>query len=118
GPSCDRAFESARLLDFAGAQIYSVLHSAAGQRRGAVLLCGPFGIERERAYLTFVQWARRLALHGVDAMRFDYSGTGESSGRFEDTTLSRWREDAAFCAARLSEAARGAPLVLQGTRLG
>src|SRR5213075_2199459 len=32
--------------------------------------------------------------HGRACIRFDYSGHGESSGRFEDGTISRWLEDA------------------------
>lgn len=110
--------ESAQFFDLADDQIYTVTHAAAGARRGAVLLCGPFGVERERAYLTIVHWARRLAAQGFEVMRFDYRGQGESTGVFEEMTLRRWREDAARCAAGLSEAARGEPLVLQGIRLG
>ncbi len=112
------AGESARFFDFAGGQIYTVTHAAAGARRGAVLLCGPFGVERERAYLTLVLWARILAARGFEVMRFDYRGTGESSGNFEDMTIARCRDDTAFCAARLSAANHGATLVLQGVRLG
>jgi pimeloyl-ACP methyl ester carboxylesterase len=36
-------------------------------------------------------WA---ATSGRAYLRFDYSGHGESSGRFEDGTMSRWLEDA------------------------
>jgi pimeloyl-ACP methyl ester carboxylesterase len=32
--------------------------------------------------------------HGLAATRFDYSGHGQSSGRFEDGTVSRWLEEA------------------------
>ena len=112
------ALEAARFFDFADGQIYTVTHAALRPCRGAVLLCGPFAVERERAYLTLVLWARMLAARGFEVMRFDYRGNGESSGTFEDMTLSRWREDAAFCAARLSAAAHGGALVLQGIRLG
>ena len=36
-------------------------------------------------------WAAR---NGRACLRFDYSGHGESEGRFEDGTISRWTEDA------------------------
>lgn len=112
------ALESPRYFDSAGDQIYTVTHAALQPRRGAVLLCGPFGVERERAYLTLVLWARMLAASGFEVMRFDYRGHGESTGSFEDMSIARWREDAAFCAARLSTATRGCPLVVHGIRLG
>ncbi len=32
--------------------------------------------------------------HGHAATRFDYSGHGQSGGRFEDGTISRWLEEA------------------------
>lgn len=99
-------------------QIYHVVHHATSQRRGAVLLCGPVGIERERAYPTFVKWARSLAAQGCDTMRFDYRGIGESAGRFEDMTMTAWRDDAAFCAARLAEMSQDVPLILHGARAG
>lgn len=34
------------------------------------------------------------AEHGLAATRFDYSGHGQSGGRFEDGTVSRWLEEA------------------------
>jgi hypothetical protein len=92
-----------------------MLRSARGE---GLLLCGPFAVERERAYLTLVLWARTLASRGFEVMRFDYRGQGESTGAFEDMTIARWREDAAFCAARLSAATQGGAVVLQGVRLG
>jgi pimeloyl-ACP methyl ester carboxylesterase len=39
----------------------------------------------------FDQWAEE---HGHAATRFDYSGHGQSGGRFEDGTISRWLEEA------------------------
>lgn len=114
----DSSLESARFFDIVDGQLYTVTHAAQGALRGAVLLCGPFGVEREHAYLTHVLWARTLAARGFEVMRFDYRGHGESTGSFEDMTLLRWREDAAFCAARLATVRQGVALILQGTRLG
>jgi alpha/beta superfamily hydrolase len=112
------ALEIPAYYTHADGQIYSVLHKAPGGRRGAVLVCGPFGAERERAYVSLATWARTLAARGFDTLRFDYRGIGESSGRFEEQTLSHWREDAELCAARLSALAGDVPLILQGVRLG
>jgi pimeloyl-ACP methyl ester carboxylesterase len=117
-PSLNGAPEFARYFDTAGGQIYSVLHATRSVRRGAVLLCGPFGAERERAYLSLVKWARTLAAQGFDTLRFDYRGVGESSGTFEDSSLSEWSQDAELCAARLCDSAPDVPLILHGVRLG
>jgi hypothetical protein len=116
--TCREVRESAQFLDSEAGQLYTVLHAAKDRRRAGLLMCGPFGVERESSHFTLVQWARTLAAQGIETMRFDYSGTGESSGRFEDMTISRWRENAELCAARLYKSAPGAPLVLHGVRLG
>lgn len=47
-------------------------------------------------------------------LRFDYSGHGESDGRFEDGTISIWTEDAA---AMIASRTAG-PLVLVGSSMG
>ena len=52
--------------------------------------------------------------HGHGFLAFDYSGHGESSGAFEDGTISRWREDALDVIDSLSEG----PLVLVGSSMG
>jgi pimeloyl-ACP methyl ester carboxylesterase len=47
-------------------------------------------------------------------LRFDYQGHGESSGRFEDGTISRWAEDAICVLDELTEG----PQVLVGSSMG
>jgi pimeloyl-ACP methyl ester carboxylesterase len=56
------------------------------------------------------RWA---AAHGHAATRFDYSGHGQSGGRFEDGTVSRWLEEAEAVFA-LSEG----PQILVGSSMG
>jgi pimeloyl-ACP methyl ester carboxylesterase len=63
--------------------------------------------------------AERLAAfaarEGRAFIRFDYSGHGESGGRFEQGTISRWRDDAAAVIA--CHAPQG-PLLLVGSSMG
>ena len=52
---------------------------------------------------------RRLSM-----LRFDYSGTGSSEGRFEDGTLASWLEEALEAVDRLTEG----PLIVIGSSMG
>ncbi|MFN7180283.1 alpha/beta fold hydrolase [Hyphomonas sp.] len=52
--------------------------------------------------------------HGHGALLFDYSGHGQSEGRFEDGTISAWREDMLAVIDALSEGS----LVLVGSSMG
>ena len=51
-------------------------------------------------YASDMEGAKALALdgfaeaRGLAMLRFDYSGTGSSAGRFEDGTLDLWLEEA------------------------
>lgn len=56
-------------------------------------------------------WAQ-AAGHG--ALLFDYSGHGESDGRFEDGTISAWRDDALAAIDTQTEG----PLILVGSSMG
>lgn len=51
---------------------------------------------------------------GRSYLRFDYSGHGESGGRFEDGVITRWREDVLAIVQALTEG----PLVLVGSSMG
>ena len=57
------------------------------------------------------QWARR---HGRAAIRFDYSGHGESGGAFTNGTIGRWLEDSI---AVFDACCRG-PQILIGSSMG
>jgi pimeloyl-ACP methyl ester carboxylesterase len=85
--------EQAAYLPVDGAQMYTVLHPAAGEVRGRVLLAGPFPSQRLYTYVPWVSWARLLACNGYEVLRFDYRGTGESTGRFEEMTFALWLDD-------------------------
>jgi pimeloyl-ACP methyl ester carboxylesterase len=57
------------------------------------------------------QWARE---HGASCLRFDYSGHGQSEGRFEECTLGAWLEEARAAFTRLTHG----PQVLVGSSMG
>lgn len=71
-------------------------------------------------YASDMEGAKALALDafakrtGLSMLRFDYSGTGSSPGRFEDGTLALWLEEAL---AAIDELTTG-PLVLVGSSMG
>lgn len=112
------AVELPEYFDVGAEQLYCVHHRAIGERRGGVLIIPPFAGERADSYLTCVHWARLLARAGFDATRFDYRGTGESTGDFGALDLSDRREDARACARLLRARIGTQPLVLHGIRLG
>src|SRR5215510_1142856 len=57
------------------------------------------------------EWARRT---GRAYLRFDYLGHGQSSGRFEDGTIGRWRDDSLAAIDTLTSG----KLVLVGSSMG
>ena len=71
-------------------------------------------------YASDMDGAKALALdgfaerRGLAMLRFDYSGTGLSEGRFEDGTLERWLDEALLLIDRLTQG----PLVLVGSSMG
>lgn len=88
--------------------IYAVLHLPAhhkDRKVPAVALCHGFTGNKSEPHRIFVKMARELAAHGIAALRFDFRGTGDSEGDFEDMTISGeisdtikaldWMEDAA-----------------------
>ncbi len=53
-------------------------------RTVAVVLCNPLGYEAMSAHRTYRHLAEKLAEQGFAALRFDYDGTGDSSGHLDD----------------------------------
>jgi alpha/beta superfamily hydrolase len=60
---------------------------------GVVLYHG-FGGHRMEAGFLFVRFSRLLSRHGIASVRFDFLGSGESDGEFQDMTLTGEIEDA------------------------
>ena len=100
--------------------LFGMLHPSAksGNARGAVVLCPPFGPEYVRAHRALRELATRLATDGLCTIRFDYYGTGDSSGREDDASPGQWLDDIDAAIHEAREAEGGNGICLIGLRLG
>lgn len=100
--------------------LYGVFHHPASSKpiREGVLLCPPFGQEYMRSHRAFRQLALLLSKKGYAVLRFDYRGTGDSSGDIEETNAEEWLEDIQTAAQELKETALVDKIHVVGLRLG
>ena len=104
-----------------GKQLLGILHAAAPDvALGAgVVLCNPLGYEAMCAHRTYRHLARRFAEAGFDVLRFDYQGTGDSSGRSDEPDRLRAWIDSVGAAVDELRALTGATAIdLCGVRFG
>ena len=87
------------------------VRARAGQAPGLFWLAGFNSDMVGTKALALDAWA---AEHGRACVRFDYSGHGESGGRFEDGTIGRWLEESV---AVFQQFCRG-PQVVIGSSMG
>lgn len=109
--------EHAGYIPVPGADLYGMLHRAARPQARA-LLVGPFASERQFAYPVWARWARYLAARGIEALRYDHRGTGESTGDFESATFERWCADVEVLTGWLARQRPECPVLLHGVELG
>lgn len=100
--------------------LYGVYHPAEGSefRNEAIVFCCPFGQEYMRSHRAYRQLAHSLAKSGFHILRFDYSGTGDSSGDMEDFTVNDWLEDIEYAMDELKDMTGAVKVSLVGLRLG
>jgi pimeloyl-ACP methyl ester carboxylesterase len=100
--------------------LFGVYHPPRSQvaRRSGIVLCYPFGQEYMRAHRAFRQLALLLSAAGFHVMRFDYTGTGDSSGDSMDASLAQWADDARIAANELKDSAELTRVSFVGLRLG
>ena len=113
-------FLSIRYFDANGRSLLAAMHlpSRLRPRSAAVLLCNPFGEEAVRAHRAYRMLARRLEETGYATMRFDYAGTGDSSGDIGEFGIADWLQDIAAAAAELRRESGIPRVVLVGLRFG
>jgi hypothetical protein len=87
--------------------LFGYLHRPSGPVRGGVVLCPALSIEGRFSHSTLVWLGVKFAQEGFMALRFDYRGTGDSSGVLLDASVPMWIEDVrcgiAFLRSRLGD---------------
>ena len=109
--------ERAGYFPVSGAHLYTVLHLVE-KPVARLLLAGSFASERHFSFDPWVRWARYLASKGVEVLRFDYRGVGESEGVFEEASFQQWSEDLVLLATSLRSQSPSLPLILHGLEVG
>lgn len=106
--------ETRRLFGWLNAPPAGVNARAAG-----VVLCNPFGFEALSMHRAYRHFAESFARAGFPALRFDYDGTGDSSGTDRDPDrLRAWLDSIHAAAAELRARAGVRDVYLFGVRLG
>lgn len=113
----NKSLEQAGYFEVPGAHLYTVLHEVP-EPVARVLLVGPFASERHYSYIPWVRWARFLSARGIECLRYDYRGVGESTGVFEEMSFEQWIEDVDLLAGWLKAKSPDVPVVLHGLELG
>jgi alpha/beta superfamily hydrolase len=99
-------------------QLFGLLRRPPVPRGAGVVLCAPHGHEFIRCHRALRELGHQLALAGFDVLSFDYHGTGDSGGDYEDATLPGCVQDTGAAIDAL--VARAAPrfIAVLGLRVG
>jgi exosortase A-associated hydrolase 2 len=100
--------------------LYGVLHEPTNGpfRDKAILICHPVGHEYFRTYRMIQLLSNNIAKQGYYCLRFDYHGTGDSSGSFNDMDMKIWQQDIEHACDELRSTAGCEQILCIGLRLG
>jgi alpha/beta superfamily hydrolase len=103
-----------------GQRLYGVYEAAhdSGAANRAVVLCNPVGNEYIHAHRTMRTLSSRLSKAGFHVLRFDYYGTGDSSGGSDEGSPRKWCENIRAAMLELQEMTGAARISLIGLRFG
>jgi pimeloyl-ACP methyl ester carboxylesterase len=107
----DETLAPRRLIRDGGVSIAYQRVEGKGDLPGVVFLSG---FNSDMTGTKAVALELSCAARGQAFLRFDYQGHGQSSGRFEDGTISQWRDDALA----VVDALTSGPQILVGSSMG
>lgn len=100
-----------------GRSLFGWLHPGTAGR--AVVLCPPIGDDGVRAHRPLRHLAERLAGAGTPALRFDFLGTGDSSGdEREPGRVAAWLDDVGLAIDHVRAESGAQEIYVVGLRLG
>ncbi|MBM4250678.1 MAG: alpha/beta fold hydrolase [Deltaproteobacteria bacterium] len=89
------------------------------QRSVAAVICAPFGHEYMVVHRSLRKLGALMASHGFHTLRFDYHGTGDSTGLASDPgRLEAWIQSTCHAVTEVRRASRCDQVMLIGLRLG
>lgn len=99
--------------------LFGIYHAPKGAARDSgVVICPPLGQEYMRTHRALRQLALHLGKAGFHALRFDYSGTGDSAGDNDVASVDRWLADITTAIDELKDTAGVRRVSIAGIRLG
>lgn len=112
-----------RALYFGAAHepLFGWLHTPRNKEWGklGMVICPPLGVDYDHTYPVLRHLANRLAYHGIPTLRFDYSGTGNSSGfDVEPDRVNKWLNNIQEARTALTNIAGCMEVGLFGIRAG
>lgn len=101
-----------------GRPLYATLYLPDSTPEKAVVLCEPFADEKRCAFRMLVRLAEKLVDAGIAVMRFDVSGTGDSSSTHADAKWDDWCEETVAAVAFIKEQSGAKSCHVMGFRSG
>jgi alpha/beta superfamily hydrolase len=105
-------------VDVAGGWCFTVLDEPAGPARGLVVCAHGLTGDRSGPAELLAQWAVSVGDLGVAVVRFDFRGSGESSGCWADTTFAGMVSDLVAVGQWARSLVGPVPLVTAGISIG
>lgn len=99
--------------------LFGLINLPNGQIKGAVVLCPPLGYEAWTSYQSFRVLAESLAGTGFVVLRFDYHGSGDSSGEeLQPQRVNAWRSSIDHAVRYMRQHYPAVNVALAGLRFG
>lgn len=100
--------------------LYGVYHPADApmEKASGVVFCNPLGHEYIRSHNAINKLSNLLAKSGYHVFRFDYHGTGDSSGESDEASIDQWHKDIGHAIGELKDISGVKKISLVGLRFG